>query len=135
MKFLDNFQEHIYALFRIVSGFLFLWHGSQKLLEFPVAYPHGPLSPLTTTAGVIELLGGSLIMLGLFTRPTAFICSGTMAFAYWIEHHSMQSVFPIVNHGDLAIMFCFGFLLIAAQGSGIWSIDNSYNKCLTNRSS
>lgn len=122
MKFLDNFQEHIYALFRIVSGFLFLWHGSQKLLGFPIEYPYGPLSPLTTAAGVIELLGGTLIMLGLFTRPTAFICSGTMAFAYWMAH-GMESFFPIVNHGELAIIFCFGFLLIAARGAGIWSID------------
>ena len=77
---------------------------------------------MTISAGVIELLGGTLVMLGLFTRPAAFICSGTMAFAYWIAH-GMQNLFPIINGGELAIMFCFGFLLIAARGAGIWSID------------
>jgi putative oxidoreductase len=122
MKFLDGFQEHIYATFRIVSGFLFIWHGSQKFFGFPLDYPYGPLSTMTIGAGVIELLGGTLVMLGLFTRPTAFICSGTMAFAYWMAH-GMQNLFPIINGGELAIMFCFGFLLIAARGAGIWSID------------
>ena len=122
MKFLDGFQEHIYATFRIVTGFLFIWHGSQKMFGFPLDYPYGPLSSLTISAGVIELLGGTLVMLGLFTRPTAFICSGTMAFAYWMAH-GMQNLFPIINGGELAIMFCFGFLLIAARGAGIWSID------------
>lgn len=123
MKFLDGFKEHIYALFRIVSGFLFLWHGSQKLFGFPIEFPYGPLNPMTTAASVIELVGGTLIMIGLFTRPVAFICSGTMAFAYWMAHGS-QSIFPIANGGELAVMFCFGFLFIAARGAGIWSIDN-----------
>jgi putative oxidoreductase len=122
MKFLDGFQEHIYAAFRIVCGFLFIWHGSQKFFGFPIDYPYGPLSSLIIGAGVIELLGGTLVMLGLFTRSAAFICSGTMAFAYWISH-GMQHLFPIINGGELAIMFCFGFLLIAARGAGIWSID------------
>ena len=122
MKFLDNFQDHIYALFRIISGFLFLWHGAQKFFNFPTEYPYGPLSPLTTAAGAIELVGGTLIMIGLFTRPSAFICSGMMAVAYWMAH-GMQNFFPIVNGGELAVMYCFGFLLIAARGAGIWSID------------
>jgi putative oxidoreductase len=122
MKFLDNFQEHFYSLFRIMSGFLFLWHGAQKFFNFPIEYPYGPLTPLSTAAGSIELVGGILIMIGLFTRPAAFICSGTMAFAYWMSH-GMQSFFPIVNAGELAIMFCIGFLIIAAKGAGKWGLD------------
>lgn len=122
MKFLDNFQEHFYSLFRIMSGFLFLWHGVQKFFNFPIEYPYGPLTPLSIAAGSIELVGGILIMIGLFTRPTAFICSGTMAVAYWMSH-GMQSFFPIVNAGELAIMFCFGFLFIAAKGAGKWGLD------------
>lgn len=122
MKFLDNYQEHCYALFRIVSGFLFLWHGTQKFFAIPVEYPYGPLSFMTTAAGAIELIGGLLIMVGFLTRPAAFISSGTMAVAYWMAH-GLQNPFPIVNGGELAIMFCFGFLYIAARGPGKWSIE------------
>jgi len=121
MKFLENYLEQIYALFRMVCGFLFLWHGSQKFFSFPVEFPMS-LKPLLMAAGTIELLGGILIMLGLWTRPSAFICSGTMAVAYWMVHFP-KDIFPIANGGELAIMFCFGFLLIAARGAGIWSID------------
>ena len=74
-------------------------------------------------AGGIEIVGGTLIMIGLFTRYAAFICSGTMAVAYWLAHGS-NSFFPIVNHGELAALFCFSFLYIATKGAGIWSIDN-----------
>lgn len=123
MKFLDNYQEHTYALLRIVAGFLFLWHGTIKLLNYPLVYPHGPLTALSTTAGIIELVGGALIMIGLLTRPAAFICSGTMAVAYW-KVHAMKSFFPIINNGELAALYCFTFLYIAARGAGIWSIDN-----------
>jgi putative oxidoreductase len=127
MKFLDNFQEQIYALFRIVIGFLFLflflWHGTQKFFNFPLEFPW-PLNPLLYAAGAIELVAGILIMVGLFTRPAAFIASGTMAAAYWIAH-GLKEIFPIANGGELAIMFCFGFLLIASRGAGIWSIDKT----------
>jgi putative oxidoreductase len=122
MKFLDNYQDHSYALLRIVSGFLFLWHGAQKFFNFPIEFPYGPLNPITTAAGAIELLGGTLIMIGLFTRPAAFICSGTMAAAYWMAHGS-KSFFPIANGGEIAALFCFIFLFIATQGAGIWSLD------------
>ncbi len=122
MNFLDKYQEHSYALLRIVAGFLFIWHGAQKLFNFPADFPYGPLNPLMTAAGAIELLGGALIMIGLFTRPAAFICSGTMAVAYWMAH-GMQNVFPLLNGGELAALYCFIFLFIAARGAGIWSID------------
>ena len=122
MKFLDNLHEPIYAAFRMISGFLFLWHGTQKLLNFPIDYPYGPLNAVLIAAGSIEIIAGTLIMIGLFTRPAAFIASGMMAIGYWMAH-GMQSFFPIANGGELAVMFCFGFLLIAARGAGIWGID------------
>ncbi len=122
MKWLDNFQEPAYALLRITAGFMFLFHGTQKFFNFPQDYPYGPLTPLTASAGAIELVGGILLMLGLLTRPVAFLCSGTMAVAYWLVHGS-QSFFPLVNHGELAALYCFIFLFIATKGAGIWSID------------
>ena len=125
MKFLDNLldgrEEQSYALLRIVTGFLFIWHGTQKLLNFPVEFPY-PLNPLMYSAGAIEMVGGVLVMIGLFTRPAAFICSGTMAAAYWMAH-GMNSVFPIINKGELAALYCFAFLFIAVRGAGIWSLD------------
>ncbi|MDA9347745.1 DoxX family protein [Porticoccaceae bacterium] len=125
MKFLDNLldgrEEQAYALLRIVTGFLFIWHGTQKLFNFPAEFPY-PLNPLMYSAGAIEMIGGVLVMIGLFTRPTAFICSGTMAAAYWMAH-GMNSLFPIINRGELAALFCFAFLYIAVRGAGIWSVD------------
>ena len=121
MKFLDNYVEQTYALLRMTTGFLFLWHGTQKFFGFPVSFPYD-LNPMTTAAGAIELIGGVLIMIGLFTRPAAFICSGTMAVGYWMAH-GMQGFFPIANGGELAVLYCFIFLFIAARGSGIWSLD------------
>ena len=120
MKFLDSYQDHTYALFRIVTGFLFIWHGTQKLLGFPVEFPY-PLNPLMYAAGSIEMIGGALVMIGLFTRPAAFICSGTMAAAYWMAH-GMNALFPIINKGELAALYCFAFLYIAARGTGIWGV-------------
>lgn len=127
MKFLDNLldgrEEQAYALLRIVTGFLFIWHGTQKLFNFPAEFPY-PLNPLMYSAGAIETIGGVLVMIGLFTRPTAFICSGTMAAAYWMAH-GMNSLLPIINRGELAALFCFAFLYIAVRGAGIWSVDKA----------
>jgi putative oxidoreductase len=120
---LANKEPQAYALVRIVTGFLFIFHGSQKLLNFPKEFTYD-LSPLMIAAGGIELVGGILVMIGLFTRPTAFICSGTMAVAYWMAH-GMRDVFPMLNGGELAAMYCFVFLFIAAKGPGIWSLDKS----------
>ncbi len=122
MKFLANYQEQSYALLRITTGFLFIWHGAQKFFNFPIDFPYGPLNPMMSAAAAIELLGGALIMLGLFTRPVAFIASGTMAVAYWMAHAS-KAWFPIANGGEIAVMFCFIFLFIATRGAGIWSLD------------
>lgn len=122
MKFLDNFQEQAYALLRIVSGFLFIAHGTQKFFNFPIEFPFGPLNAMSGAAGAIEIIGGLLIMIGFFTRPAAFICSGTMAVAYWLAH-GLNNVFPIANGGEIAALFCFIFLFIATRGSGIWSVD------------
>ena len=124
MRFLDNYREHSYALLRIISGFLFLWHGAQKFFNFPIEYPYGPLSPLMASAGAIELVGGTLIMIGLMTRPVAFLCSGTMAAAYWMAH-GMNDFFPIANHGEIPALYCFIFLFIATRGAGIWSVDKN----------
>ena len=120
MNFLSKYQPQSYALFRIMTGFLFMWHGTQKLFNYPQDFPY-PLNSLVYAAGGIELIGGVLVMIGLFTRPAAFICSGTMAVAYWMAH-GMQNFFPLLNGGELAALYCFAFLFIATYGSGIWSV-------------
>jgi len=126
MGFLGRFEPQIYALMRIIVGFLFLWHGTQKLLGFPPSQGGGSqgLNPMMAVAGVIELVGGLMIMLGLFAGIAAFIASGTMAAAYFMAHHSMQALLPLQNRGELAVAYCFVFLYIAARGSGIWSLDS-----------
>ena len=120
MQFLANYENQSYALFRIVTGFLFVWHGTQKLLNFPAEFPY-PLNAMTTAAGGIEIVAGVLVMIGLFTRPAAFISSGTMAVAYWMVHGA-QGFWPLLNGGELAALYCFAFLFIACRGSGIWSV-------------
>jgi len=120
--FMSAFNPHCYALMRIVAGFLFLWHGVQKLFGFPAPMPAGVPAFITYVAGPIELVGGILVMIGLFTRWTAFLSSGLMAFAYWIGHGT-KALLPIQNGGELAALYCFVFLFIASQGSGIWSAD------------
>jgi len=122
IKLLDDYQDHAYALLRIVSGFLFLGHGVQKFFNFPVDFPW-PLSPMTTAAGAIELIAGTLIVLGLFTRPAAFLSSGMCAVGYWMAHGT-KSLLPIANGGELIALYCFIFLFIATRGAGIWSLDN-----------
>ncbi len=126
MTFLDNYKDISYSLLRVVAGLLFMGHGLQKLLNFPIEFPY-PLSPLSMAAGGIELIGGALIDIGLCTRPTAFIASGMSAVAYWLAH-GLNSLFPIVNGGELIALYCFIFLFIAANGSGKWSIDDKMSK-------
>ncbi len=127
-NFLGRYSTYIYAVLRIVSGFLFMWHGSQKLLGYPPsATPSSePLSNLMTVGGGIELIGGFLIMIGLFTGFAAFVASGTMAFAYFGWHFSIQAPLPIVNRGELAVVYCFLFLYIASRGSGVWSVESIF---------
>lgn len=124
MGFLERFESQAYALMRIVAGFLFLWHGSQKLFGFPAPAREGTPEWITYGAGSIELIGGVLIMIGLLTRPAAFIASGTMAAAYWLAH-GPNALFPLNNGGELAALYCFVFLFIACRGGGIWSVDRN----------
>jgi putative oxidoreductase len=125
MGFLSPYEPQLYALMRIVTGFLFLWHGLQKLVGFP---PDERLANapafILFTAGPIELFGGILVMIGLFTRPAAFLCSGLMGFAYWLAH-GLNALLPVVNQGEMAALYCFVFLYIAARGAGIWSADGN----------
>lgn len=126
---LKNCQPQTYATLRIVAGFLFLWHGAQKLFGFPLPTPEAP-ALLLYVAGPIELIGGTMIMLGLFTRPVAFLASGLMAAAYFAGHmfrapedaDILHYVFPLVNRGELAALYCFVFLYIAAKGNGMCSL-------------
>ena len=123
-RFLGRYSEYIYVLLRIVSGFLFILHGTQKLLGFPASgRPAGALNAMMTAAGVIEIVGGFLIMIGLFAGLAAFIASGEMAVAYFMVHQPMGA-FPIQNNGEPAVLFCFIFLYIASRGSGILSVDS-----------
>jgi len=125
-RILGRYEPYLYALMRIVIGFLFMWHGSQKLLGFPPSEGPSPggLSPLMAVAGAIELVGGIMIMIGLFAGIAAFIASGLMAVAYFMAHFSMQAFLPIQNKGETAVFYCFVFLYIAARGSGLLSVDS-----------
>jgi putative oxidoreductase len=121
----SSFAPMALALLRIVSGLLFLEHGTQKFLSFPAGEFAGAglaLAHPAHFAGIVELVCGALITIGLFTRPAAFLASGTMAVAYWMAH-APQGLFPVNNMGDAAILFCFVFLYLAAAGPGPWSLD------------
>lgn len=114
----------LHSLLRIVSGLLFLEHGTGKIIGFPAALPFIDKMPagLLYFTGTMELVGGILIVLGVFTRPVAFVLSGFMAVAYFMAHVPM-SFFPAINYGEPAVLFCFVFLWLAAAGPGPWSID------------
>ncbi len=122
-RFLGPYEPQLYALMRIVVGFLFLWHGTQKLFGIPGEPPAGAPAFVIWIAGPLELVGGILVLLGLFTRWTAFVLSGLMAAAYWMAH-GPRALLPIVNGGELAALYCFVFLFIAARGAGPWSLDS-----------
>jgi putative oxidoreductase len=107
---------------RIVTGFLFLCHGLSKVFGLLMPVPEGAPAFVIWTAGPIELVGGALVMIGLFTRQAAFLCSGLMAFAYWMGHGT-KDLFPIANGGEPAVLYCFVFLYIAARGTGTWGIE------------
>jgi putative oxidoreductase len=113
-------SEYLYGVMRIVFGFLFLFHGTQKLFAWPSGTVQ-PLMSLAGLAGVIELIGGTLVAIGLFASPAAFIASGEMAVAYFLRHQP-QGFWPIQNRGELAVLYCFAFLYIAAKGNGRLSV-------------
>ncbi|SDG88153.1 DoxX family protein [Alloyangia pacifica] len=110
------------SVLRIVSSLIFLLHGAQKLFGFPPTEQRPPLFSLMGLGGVLELFGGLLLLVGLYTRPVAFVLSGMMAVAYWM-FHAPQNLFPTVNGGDAAILYCFLFLYFAVVGGGTWSLD------------
>jgi putative oxidoreductase len=118
------------ALLRIVTALLFMEHGAQKLLGFPPLPAERPMPELFSLhwfAGSLELFGGLLILIGLFTRPVAFILSGEMAVAYWMAH-APQSPYPALNGGDAAILYCFVFLYLAVAGAGAFSVNAARTK-------
>jgi putative oxidoreductase len=121
---LSRYSPHLLALLRIIAGLLFLAHGLVKLFGFPAGAQPGqvPLFGLMGAGAIIELVTGTLIMLGLFTRPAAFLAAGQMAVAYWM-FHAPSGFYPILNGGELAILYCFVFLYLAAAGAGAFSLD------------
>jgi len=117
----ERYAVHFYALMRVVFGFLFIFHGLQKIFGM-FGGRTAELISLRGLAGVIEITAGTLIMVGLFTRPAALIASGQMAFAYFMSHQP-DGTWPIQNRGELAVLYCFAFLYIAARGKGAWGFD------------
>lgn len=113
---------YVLSIVRIMAALLFIEHGTSRLFGFPSAMPTPPMFTMYWFAGAIELAGGVLVALGLFTQPAAFIMAGEMAFAYFISH-APNGFFPILNRGDAAILYCFIFLYFAFAGGGPWSID------------
>jgi putative oxidoreductase len=120
----DRWSPRLLSVLRIVAAFLYVQHGTSKLFGVPPAGRGATVELFSRlgAAGVIEIVGGSLILLGLFTRPTAFICSGEMAFAYFLAH-APRGPLPNLNQGELPVLFCFIFLYLAAAGAGPWSVD------------
>lgn len=124
MKLFEKWDQELLSILRIVAAFMFTLHGTQKLLGFPIDQ-RGPFELWTISpgaAGILEIVLGPLLLIGLFTRPVAFVLSGLMAFAYFIAH-APRSFYPIANGGESAVLYCFLFLFIAAAGGGKWSID------------
>ncbi|HVN76665.1 MAG TPA: DoxX family protein [Thermoanaerobaculaceae bacterium] len=125
MRVLERFTDPAYALFRLFFGVLFAFHGAQKVFGL-FGMTHVPPGKLLA-AGVIELVAGPLIALGLGAAPAAFLASGEMAFAYFIGH-APHGLLPIVNHGELALLYCFAFLFIAARGAGRFSVEALFRR-------
>jgi putative oxidoreductase len=126
-RYLARHSESIYALLRLVTGLLFACHGAQKLFGVLGGFrgepgATAPLASLMGAAGIIEFFGGLLIALGLFAAPAAFVCSGEMAVAYFMAH-APRGFWPVLNEGELAVLYAFTFLYVASRGSGKWSVD------------
>jgi putative oxidoreductase len=127
VKQLEKYADYVYAVLRIIAGFMFSFHGAQKILGVLSEF-QPPMGSQLWFGGVIELLGGLAVMLGLGTRMAAFICSGEMAVAYFQFHwkfHMGPQFFPAINKGELAALYCFVFLLIACRGGVKWSMDKT----------
>jgi putative oxidoreductase len=121
---LNQWSPRVLSVLRLVAALLFIEHGAMKLLHFPQAMPGppGPLPPLILTAGVLELVGGSLLVIGFLTRPIAFVLSGEMAVAYFMMH-APHSFYPVINTGEAAVLYCFVFFYLVFAGPGPWSVD------------
>ena len=127
MDFLSKYSSQILGITRIVTGLAFLEHGTTKLLNFPPGTMHPAITSLAGAGSVIELVAGTLIVLGLFSRCAAFVASGEMAVAYFLVHMKIMgpiNFFPSQNGGDAAILFCFIFLYLAAAGPGAFAVSN-----------
>ena len=123
MDRLSGFAPQVLGILRFVAGLAYLQHGLIKIFQFPVASQmEGPLPPIMLAAGWLEIVGGVLIALGLFTRPASFLMSGMMAVAYWVAH-GYKGFYPATNGGEPALLFCFIFLYLACAGGGPWSLD------------
>jgi putative oxidoreductase len=118
-----QWTPQLLSLLRIITAFLFMEHGTMKLFGFPAPMGDISLFSLMGLAGVLEVFGGLLILIGLCTRPVAFLLSGEMAFAYFMVHWP-QGFWPVLNHGEAAVFYCFTFLYLAAAGAGPWSLDH-----------
>jgi putative oxidoreductase len=124
----NEWQPRALSIVRIMAGLLFMQHGLNKMFDFPPTPTHATYELFTLVpgiAGILEALGGLLLVLGLFTRPVAFLLSGEMAIAYF-RAHAPRSFFPFLNGGDLAVLYCFVFLYLAVAGGGAWSLDQFF---------
>lgn len=119
---LGQYRPQALAVLRIITALLFIEHGTMKLFGFPAAMGEGPLAPLMLVAALLEVVGGALLAIGLFTRPVAFILSGQMAVAYFMAHFA-KSFWPALNGGEAAMLFCFIFLYFVFSGPGAWAVD------------
>lgn len=130
MNFLNRFQPVLLSVLRIIAAYLFLLHGSAKLFALPHVEMFDGLQifSLYGFAGILEFFGGLLLLLGLFTRPVAFLLSGQMAVAYFMAHASSAPLFPLLNGGEAAVLFSFIFIYIAAAGGGAWALDNKFKR-------
>jgi putative oxidoreductase len=131
---LDRYSSYALAALRIVTALIFMAHGTQKLFGFP-APPESGLPPafsLFWIGAVLEFAGGLLILIGLFTRPVAFLLAGEMAVAYWM-FHAPQSLYPVLNGGDASILYCFVFLLLVFTGPGAWSVGSARGQAVSRR--
>lgn len=117
-----GWAPQLLSLLRIIAAFVFMEHGAMKLFGYPAPMGDVSLFSLIGLAGMLEVFGGLLVLLGLFTRPVAFILSGEMAFAYFMAH-APQGFWPVLNHGEAAALYCFIFLYLSAAGGGAWSVD------------
>ena len=122
-----GWAPYLLSVLRIITGFLFMEHGTMKLFGFPAPMGDIPLLSLMGLAGTLEVVGGFLILVGLFTQPVAFILSGEMAFAYFMAH-APQGFWPVLNHGEPAVLYCFIFLYLAVAGGGSWSVERIFRR-------